>query len=77
MCSSLPRDRVEGRASYEARRQETTAAPRVRPEVRIRCENYVVKNSVRGWRSGRLDCVLAGDFDLIGDAQPGLPAQVS
>jgi ATP-dependent Clp protease ATP-binding subunit ClpC len=26
----------------------------------------LVRDTVRGWRSGRLDRVLAGDFDLIG-----------
>ena len=48
-------------------------------ETRI-CRRYddgpapLVKDSVRGWRSGRLDRVLAGDFDLIGEAQSDLPA---
>jgi len=27
----------------------------------------LVKDRRRGWRSGRLDRVLAGDFDLLGD----------
>lgn len=27
----------------------------------------LVRDNVRGWRSGRLECVLAGDFDLFGD----------
>jgi len=40
-------------------------------ETRI-CRRYddgpapLVRDNVRGWRSGRLDRVLAGDFDLIG-----------
>jgi ATP-dependent Clp protease ATP-binding subunit ClpC len=25
----------------------------------------LVRDAVRGWRTGRLDSVLAGDFDLI------------
>jgi ATP-dependent Clp protease ATP-binding subunit ClpC len=26
----------------------------------------MVRDMVQGWRSGRLDAVLSGDFDLIG-----------
>ena len=29
----------------------------------------LVRDSKAGWRSGRLDAVLGGDFDLIGEAQ--------
>jgi ATP-dependent Clp protease ATP-binding subunit ClpC len=28
----------------------------------------MVRDAVRGWRTGRLDLVLGGDFDLIGAA---------
>lgn len=46
-------------------------------ETRV-CRRYeegaspLVRDHVRGWRSGRLDRVLAGDFDLIGE-----PADIS
>jgi hypothetical protein len=40
------------------------------PVVRIYRErpDPLVKDRVRGWRSGRLDRVLEGDFDLLGDS---------
>jgi ATP-dependent Clp protease ATP-binding subunit ClpC len=47
-----------------------TATP-AETETRI-CRRYddgpapLVRDNVRGWRSGRLDRVLAGDFDLMG-----------
>jgi ATP-dependent Clp protease ATP-binding subunit ClpC len=48
----------------------TGAAIAADTEARL-CRRYqeqptpLVRDAVRGWRSGRLDRVLAGDFDLI------------
>jgi len=34
----------------------------------------LVRDTVRGWRSGRIDRVMAGDFDLLeGARDPGEP----
>ena len=49
-------------------------------ETRI-CRRYddgpapLVRDNVRGWRSGRLDRVLAGDFDLIGVTSEDRPGR--
>ena len=49
----------------------TTAAPAADADTRV-CRRYddgpapLVRDTVRGWRTGRLDRVLAGDFDLVG-----------
>ena len=59
------------RVAVEADGSAAVAAP---GETRI-CRRYddgpapLVRDNVRGWRSGRLDRVLAGDFDLIGALQ--------
>jgi ATP-dependent Clp protease ATP-binding subunit ClpC len=50
--------------------------PGAPPVVRIYRErpDPLVKDRIRGWRTGRLDRVLEGDFDLLGDGG-GEPAE--
>ena len=66
----------DGRGGYERRRVRVpvTAAERRLPSRRDRTtivRRYrerptpLVRDAVRGWRTGRLDAVLAGGFDLI------------
>ena len=66
----------DGRGGYERRRVRVTvladgleraAARRARAIVRRYRERPtpLVRDAVRGWRTGRLDAVLAGGFDLV------------
>ncbi len=48
-----------------ARVAAADAAPQVVRRYRER-PSPLVRDAVRGWRSGRIDLVLAGNFDLIG-----------
>jgi len=56
-----------------ARRRQALAATAAAPPVAAVTRRYrrepsaLVRDGVRGWRTGRLDRVLGGDFDLIAD----------
>ena len=60
----------DGRGGYSRRRVRVTVTPGETPSDTI-VRRYrerptpLVRDSVRGWRTGRLDFVLAGGFDLV------------
>ena len=59
----------DGRGGYDRRRVRVTvgedaARPLIVRRYRER-PTPLVRDAVRGWRTGRLDAVLAGGFDLI------------
>ena len=60
----------DGRGGYTRRRVRVTVTPGETPSDTI-VRRYrerptpLVRDSVRGWRTGRLDFVLAGGFDLV------------
>ena len=59
----------DGRGGYERRRVRVTVGEdAARPTIVRRYRERptpLVRDAVRGWRTGRLDAVLAGGFDLI------------
>jgi ATP-dependent Clp protease ATP-binding subunit ClpC len=59
----------DGRGGYERRRvRVTVGSDEARPTIVRRYRERptpLVRDAVRGWRTGRLDAVLAGGFDLI------------
>jgi ATP-dependent Clp protease ATP-binding subunit ClpC len=64
----------DGRGGYDRRRVRVTVTPeepggasnRARIVRRYREQpTPLVRDAVRGWRTGRLDAVLAGGFDLV------------
>ena len=63
----------DGRGGYDRRRVRVTVTPdgarRRRPRTIVRRYRErptpLVRDAVRGWRTGRLDAVLAGGFDLV------------
>jgi ATP-dependent Clp protease ATP-binding subunit ClpC len=63
----------DGRGGYDRRRVRVTVTPEIgRPASRTQIvRRYrehptpLVRDAVRGWRTGRLDTVLAGGFDLV------------
>ncbi|HEY6889113.1 MAG TPA: AAA family ATPase, partial [Solirubrobacter sp.] len=63
----------DGRGGYDRRRVRVTVTPEIGPPasrtqiVRRYRESPtpLVRDAVRGWRTGRLDTVLAGGFDLV------------
>lgn len=59
----------DGRGGYERRRVRVTVGEdEARPTIVRRYRERptpLVRDAVRGWRTGRLDAVLAGGFDLI------------
>ena len=63
----------DGRGGYDRRRVRVTVTPeapdrRGEPTIVRRYRERptpLVRDAVRGWRTGRLDAVLAGGFDLI------------
>jgi ATP-dependent Clp protease ATP-binding subunit ClpC len=59
----------DGRGGYERRRVRVTVGEEsARPAIVRRYRERptpLVRDAVRGWRTGRLDAVLAGGFDLI------------
>ena len=63
----------DGRGGYDRRRVRVTVTPpRTAPAGRATIVRRYrerptpfVRDAVRGWRTGRLDAVLAGGFDLI------------
>ncbi len=65
------RQKVQVRVHGDA---EDTAADDSTHETRV-CRRYeekptpLVRDHVRGWRSGRWDRVMAGDFDLLGEGE--------
>ncbi len=66
-------DAVEGRDAYTAAERELASAPASSTIVRRyrTGASPIVRDAVRGWRSGRLEAVLGGDFDLIGWLKAG------
>jgi ATP-dependent Clp protease ATP-binding subunit ClpC len=56
---------------YAAAMKLLSALPNTTTVVRRYREDPapMVRDAIRGWRTGKLDAVLAGDFDLIGAAQ--------
>ena len=60
----------DGRGGYDRRRVRVTVTPGEveRPTIVRRYRERptpLVRDAVRGWRTGRLDLVLAGGFDLV------------
>ncbi len=65
----------DGRGGYDRRRVRVTVTPSSASRTRRRAPTIVrryrerptplVRDAVRDWRTGRLDTVLAGGFDLI------------
>jgi ATP-dependent Clp protease ATP-binding subunit ClpC len=64
----------DGRGGYDRRRVRVTVAPEdpgataSRTRIVRRYREHpapLVRDAVRGWRTGRLDTVLAGAFDLV------------
>ena len=57
---------LRGQGAERALRERTATsdAPRIVRRYR-RDPSPLVRDAARGWRTGRLDAVLAGDFDLI------------
>jgi ATP-dependent Clp protease ATP-binding subunit ClpC len=63
----------DGRGGYDRRRVRVTVTPELgtpasRTQIVRRYREHptpLVRDAVRGWRTGRLDTVLAGGFDLV------------
>ena len=64
----------DGRGGYDRRRVRVTVTPEAPGTARRRAQivrryrehpTPLVRDAVRGWRTGRLDAVLAGGFDLV------------
>ncbi|MGK9166004.1 AAA family ATPase [Inquilinus limosus] len=70
------RDMPEG-AEYDAARQRLAALPGTATIVRRYRDGTspLVRDVAGGWRSGRLDAVLGGDFDLMGAVARKQPAE--